>query len=269
MDTWCFIDESWQEAENKHIGVLAAIVCSWNTHEALANEMYRVRHKYFGRKQAKDKTRELKGKDLLGKSSFSMAEKYSFSKNLSIAREILEFAIRKNIRITAGAIHSETKPALLSPKPKQLELPFREITNRLLDYLPPKSRALMVFDQRVQAQEGICIAMQNFLAGLPNDDMRIRPLPLIALSNICAGLQFADIIAHIVGRHCAGDERIKFYYNLVEKLQMGTKNIHNKHMRGLFALYQEQDGSYHFRKHTKKESGAPGRDARWSGQDSS
>jgi len=262
METWCFIDESWQESKHEHIGVLAAVVCSWSTHEKLAREMFRLRRKYYGEAHARDHTLELKGRELLSNASFKHAITHNFSKNLTIAREILEFAHLENIRVSAGAFYGDKQPPLLSSNPKLLAPPFRELCVRLWAQLSAPGHAHIVFDQRLGAQEGISIAMHNYLSGMAAPH-RILPLPLVAVSNICAGLQLADLVAFIVGRYSAGDERFLGWYKLVSRLQVEAKDHHKRPVFGLFRLQWAGGENYLARRiRTKKvESGASGKEA--------
>jgi len=266
MDNWCFIDESWHETPNEHIGVLAAVVCSWSTHESLAREIYRVRRRYYDEEQARDKTRELKGKDLFSRNSFEH-QKRGYSKNLTIARELLQFTRQTDIRVAATAVYcKEARPALMSPEPKKLAPPFRELCKRLIAHLPDESHSVLVSDQRLNAQDGISIAIHNYLAGLQNEQhlSRMRNLPLIAISNVCAGLQMADIVAYIVGRYAAGDNRIAPWYRLIAGMQIHATDQHERPIHGFLRLqYDSQTAEYAPRRERiKKEPGAPGKGAR-------
>lgn len=262
METWCFIDESWHESKTEHVGVLAAVVCSWSTHEKLSHEMFRLRRKYFGEAHARDQTRELKGRELLSKASFKHVVAHNFSKNLTIAREILEFAHDQNIRISAGAFYGDKQPPLLSSNPKLLAPPFRELCVRLWSHLAAPGHAHIVFDQRLGAQEGISIAMHNYLAGLTAPH-RLLPLPLVAVSNICAGLQLADIVAYIIGRHSAGDDNFRSWYKLVSRLQIEAKDHQKRPIYGLFRLQWAGGETYQARRIRTKivEPGASGKEA--------
>jgi Protein of unknown function (DUF3800) len=262
-DEWCFIDESWQEGGPEHIGVLGAVVCSWTAHEALSREMFRVRRKYYGEDHARDHTRELKGKELLSNGTFKLAAQLGHSKNHWIAREILEFAHQAGLKIAAGSVYGATQPPLLSPDPKQLAVPFRELCHRLLAHLPDHAHGHLVFDQRLGAQEGISIAIHNYLAGIKNPPLRLRSLPLVAVSNVCAGLQLADIVAFIVARYSAGDDRFIPWYRLVSRLQIVSPDFNQRIVYGLFRL--DWDGHDEFRPRRirikKEEPGASGKEA--------
>lgn len=261
QDSWCFIDESWQRSTGEEIGVLAAVICSWETHEALACEMHRVRRKYYSETNARDSLRELKGKELLNNNSFKHATDGGFSKNQMVAREILEFALQTDLRVVVGVVYGETRPPLLSPDPKLLAPPFRELCNRVLAHLPDHSRGHLVCDQRLGAQEAISISIHNYLAGLPQPH-RIRTIPLIAVSNVCAGLQLADIAAYIVGRYSIGDDRFQPWYQRIKRLQIECVNHRGQKVYGLYRQ-QWHGGENYTRRATrtkKEELGSSGKE---------
>ena len=262
MDEWCFIDESWHSGQTEEIGVLGAAVCSWSVHEALSRECYRVRRKYYGDDHARDSMRELKGKDLLGNSTFKYAQQHGLSKNHCVARELLEFAYANGIRITAITVFGKHKPQLLSPEPRMLAAPFRDLCVRLWAHLPDRAHGHIVFDQRLGAQEGISIAINNYLAGL-EDPHRLRSMPLVAVSNVCAGLQLADLVAFIVGRYSAGDDRFLPWYKLVSRMQIRASDYRGRTVYGLERLDSSEDGRFSVRRirAKKEESGASGKEA--------
>ena len=236
MNSWCFIDESWHDGANEKIGVLAAVVCSRATNELLQREMYRVRKKYFGEENARDLKSELKGKNLFSNASIAHVKEHGFSRNLAVAREIIEISKKADIRIAVGVVYGKDTPPLLSPQPKILAPPFRELCVRIRSQMKAGHLCQLVFDQRLGAQEGISIAVHNYLAGLAPPH-RIFPHPLIGVSNIFAGLQFADMVAHIIARYSSGDDRFLLWYRLLSALQIeGVDHRGNP----VFGLYRQQ-----------------------------
>jgi len=272
METWCFIDESWQENTNanEHVGVFAAVLCSWDTHEALDNCMFRARRKYFGETHAKDRDIELKGKDLLSNATFKRSQETKYSKNLCVAREILEFASKQDIQLIVGVIRARTKPPLLASDPRHLDAPFLRLCERIMAHTKPGKRSLLVFDQRIRAQEGISVALTNFLRGLPKEQSRIYPLPLIAISHVCPGIQLADLVAYVAGRAALGDQHVRPYYKLIQKLELKATDARGFKRNGFFYLHLNSDGTYttNPKAAKKEEPGASGQDADEPGQDS-
>jgi len=248
---WCFIDESWQEGGKEHIGVLAAAVGSQTDFELLGRHLYQVRKKYYNEENARDLRSELKGKDLFSNHSFKMLES-GYSKNLSVAREVIEWINHSGIRLAGITIYGETKPPLLSPNLKSLSTPFRELCVRISACLADHQPGQLIFDQRLGAQEEISISVHNYLAGI-REGQRLIPHPLIGVSNVWPGLQLADIVAHILGKYALGDKRFAFYYNKIKQAQIEGKNHLGKHVFGFLRLQWEGGDNFKTRQaRTKK-----------------
>jgi Protein of unknown function (DUF3800) len=195
---WCFVDESWQQARKEHVGVLAAAVGPRTDFEELGRLFFRLRKKYYGEQNARDLRSELKGKDLFTNLAFRQ-HAVGYSKNLSVAREVLEWTARSNIRLIGVCVFGDSKPALLSPDSKLLSAPFRQLCIRVMAHIPAGGSAQLIFDQRLGAQEEISIAVHNYLAGI-RENHRLMPHPLIGVSNVWPGLQLTDIVAFVLGK---------------------------------------------------------------------
>lgn len=248
---WCFIDESWQEGVNEHVGTLAAAVGSKADFDELAHFLYRVRKKYYGEDNARDLRSELKGTNLFSNQSFKQ-QAVGYSKNLSLAREVVEWLSVSNIRLVGVCIYGDSRPTLLSPNLKSLSTPFRELCIRILSHIPSHATGQLVFDQRLGAQEDISIAVFNYLAGI-QENQRLNPHPLIGVSNVWPGLQLADIVAHILGRYAADDRRFGFYHNKIIKVQTVGKDHHKKRVFGFLRLQWQGNDNFIVRKiRTKK-----------------
>jgi hypothetical protein len=247
---WCFIDESWQEGKNEHIGTLVAALGSKSDFDELATLLYRVRKKYYGDANAHDLRSELKGLNLFSNQSFKL-QKLGYSKNLCLVREVVEWLSTSKIRLVGICIYGDSRPALLSPNLKSLSTPFRELCVRILSHIPPPAIGQLVFDQRLGAQEDISIAVFNYLAGI-KEGLRLNPHPLIGVSNVWPGLQLADIVAHILGRYAAGDNRFVFYHNKIIKVQTVGKDHHDKKVFGFLRLQWRGDDDFTVRKNRTK-----------------
>ncbi|MEI7732852.1 MAG: DUF3800 domain-containing protein [Verrucomicrobiota bacterium] len=248
---WCFVDESWHGNGREHIGVLAAAMGAKRDFDALDKEIYRVRKKYFGEAHARDLRSELKGKDLFSNFSFKQ-QQTGYSKNLSAAREILEWMGTSSIRLVAVCIYGDTKPPLLSSDLKLLSVPFRELCVRLWAQVPANEYGHLVFDQRLGAQEDISISIFNYLAGIKGDQ-RLLPHPLIGVSNVWSGLQLADMVAYIIGKYSMGDDRFDIWYRRLKKFQAEGKDHHGQSVFGFLRLQWDGKDQYVVRKiRTKK-----------------
>jgi Protein of unknown function (DUF3800) len=248
---WCFIDESWHTGQNEEVGVLAAAVGPRRDFDELGRFLFRMRKKYYGEDNARDLRSELKGTNLFSNSSFRQHHG-GYSKNLSVARETIEWAATTNIRFIGICIYGDTAPPLLTPNLKSLSTPFRELCVRILSHIPDKQIAHLVFDQRLGAQEEISIAVHNYLAGI-KDNSKLYPNPLIGVSNVWPGIQLADLAAFILGKYSIGDQRLDPWYRRINRLQTQGLDHHGHRVFGLLRLQWQGDDKYASRKlRTKK-----------------
>ncbi|MCP5534777.1 MAG: DUF3800 domain-containing protein [Akkermansiaceae bacterium] len=245
---WCFIDESWRDGVDEKIGVLAATVGPARDFQKLDAKMYQVRKKYLGEDHAKDRTSELKGTQLLSNNSFKMLDQHGFSKNLCVVREILEFVKTTQIRYIGVTVYGNKKPSLLAPHARDLARPFKELCYKLEAAIPRGQAGIIVFDQRVGAQEGISVAISNYLSGIPGRK-KLHPDPLVGVSNVHAGLQLADIAAFILGKRAAQDKRIEPFYRILSASKLETTNSQGKTIYGFVRFQQHEDGRFTIRKH--------------------
>lgn len=243
---WCFIDESWHVGKQEQVGVLAGVVGPVADFTELDRVLYRLRKKYYGEKNAKDLRRELKGTNLFSNLSF---QRYSdgFSKNISLVRELLEWAVNTSLKVIGITVYGKQMPPLLSPKAKQLSVPFKELCVRILAHLPKERKGMLIFDQRIGAQEDISIAICHYLAGIP-EPKHVIPHPFVGVSNVWPGLQLADIVAHILGRYAVGDRRIDPWYHLVARLKAEGHTHRGDHVYGFARLQWTGGEQYVFRK---------------------
>lgn len=247
---WCFVDESWQSGKTEEVGVLASVFGPQSEFSELDRELFRLRRKYYGVEHAKDLRRELKGSDLFSNASFKY-QKSGYSKNLSLARELLEWTATREIKLVGITVYGNTRPPLLAPHSKLLTQPFRELCIRLLAYSAEHKPSHLIFDQRIGVQEEISIAVCHYLAGI-HGPRRMIPHPFIGVSNVWPGLQLADIVAHILGRYAIGDTRFDAWYRSISKLRMEGKTHRGDHVFGLDRLQWTGADQYEFRKLRQK-----------------
>ncbi len=111
---WCFVDESWHQNGNEHIGVLAAVLGPEETFSKLERQLFVVRRKYYGEEHARNLMQELKGVSLFANNSFKMLELHKFSKNLSVAHELLSWAEfnAPELKLIGISVYGDHKPPL-------------------------------------------------------------------------------------------------------------------------------------------------------------
>ena len=231
----CFVDESWHGAKKEKIGVLAGVIADEKVFLEYGQDLYKIRHKYYGRDHAKDLSKELKGSKLLSNGSFKHRYNSSYPKNLTIGREMLSEARDRGIKVIGVTVYGNRQPPLLATSLKWLDRPFKELCERVICEIPDGQQGMLVFDQRVGAQEGISIAVHNYLAGM-SDEHRLNPFPFVGVSNVFAGLQLADVVAHILGRYATGDTRFNDWYKRVKALQVQCVDHRGFKVYGLMRL---------------------------------
>lgn len=224
---WFFVDESWSPDEYKPcFGVLLGILVKESQLHLLDKFLYEIRKKYFGKENAKDKEKDLKGKLLLAN---QILAKYKHGQvipnNVCIVKEILSLPIHHEkfyIKVFASTVfrEDEKKPALLSPNAKRLSRPFKELIENVSCAAKeemPKSKVNLVFDQRLGAQQGIAISIHNFIGGM--DLSNISKYPYFAVSNVSPGVQVADIFAYLLSKRAQKRGEIMSLYRDMCKLQ--------------------------------------------------
>ena len=232
----CFVDESWHSAKKEEeIGVLAGVIADENTFLEYSRDLYNIRYKYYGKDHAKDLSTELKGSELFSNHSFKHLHRSAYSKNLTVGREMLSQAKVRGIKVIGITVYGDKQPPLLATSPKRLDRPFKELCDRVICEIPDNRQGTLIFDQRIGAQEDISIAVHNYLAGI-STEQRLKPFPFIGVSNIFAGVQLADVVAHILGRYATGDTKFNDWYKRVTPLQVKGTNYTGFKVYGLMRL---------------------------------
>lgn len=224
---WFFVDETWSPTEFRpKFGILFGTLIKDDQLVLLDKFLFSIRRKYYGIEHAKDLHRELKGNSLL---SQNILKKWSKNQpipnNICIVKEILSYPIQRPdffLKVFASTVFSDSskKPGLLSPNPKKLATPFRtliENVSKAASEHDPSKKVTLVFDQRLDAQKDIAIAVNNFVAGLnlPN----IEPYPYFAVSNVSPGVQLADIFAYLLSKYIQGKRPLDGLYRDLSKLK--------------------------------------------------
>lgn len=222
---WFFIDESWSPKDSSSpFGLLSGVLVEESKLPDLDRFLFQVRKKYYGSEHARDYTRDLKGNTLLSNAMIRMWSKIgSMPNNICVVKEMLTYpTINPEIyfKTFASFIYSSNGelPDLLNPDPKKLATPIKSIIENVSMAATehnPDASVKLIFDQRLGAQEGLAIAMRHFIAGIGLKN--IHPYPYFAVSNICPGIQFADVFAYLLSRRA---QKVKELFPLY-KLWMG------------------------------------------------
>jgi hypothetical protein len=230
---WCFIDESWSpEGYRPRFGVVLGVLLLNDQLPELEQFLFGIRRKYFGTPHAKDRRRDLKGKELLSRYALDLWSKnHSVPRNICVVREILALPKRRPdffLQVFAATVYRQdaTRPALASPDHKHLAEPFvsliQNVSVAAYERFPTRSVNL-VFDQRMCVQTELAIAVTNFIAGrrLRN----VSPYPYFAVSNVSPGIQVADIFAHIIAKRAQKIGKVMHLYNELTSLQWVSKGV--------------------------------------------
>ncbi len=256
---WCFIDESWSPDEYRpRFGVLLGVLILNEQLSRLDDFLFATRKKYFGLKHAKDRELDLKGKELLSNGVLKRWKKTGqIPKNVCVVKEVLGLPIKAPefyVRVFGSTVFSpdDRLPSLVSPDVRQLAAPFRSLIQNVAaaarEYSPERS-VNIVFDQRLDAQSKIAIAVTNFIAGTQLTN--VRRYPYFAVSNVSPGVQVADIFAHLLAKRAQGHKRVMGLYNDLKRLQWESTDPQSNPKRYGLVRFNETiggDGRVSYRK---------------------
>ncbi len=226
---WCFFDESYHDGDNP-VTTVAACLMRDDTVRGLDLVLYEARREHFGLAHARDLTLELKGSRLFSKNSFSQMEKFGNNRNLALAEQVLErcneFQDEHPIWIF-GAVVYGTVGVLNRLNSSRLEKPVADILDKVsvaATEADSDRRVDLVFDSQIcGAEPDIAAAVRRFVAGVKLKN--VSHYPLVGVSHVSPGIQFADICAFILRRRAMGATHFIPWVERIEKLEWsGTVN---------------------------------------------
>lgn len=228
---WCFFDESWPDDKKEQLVVVAGMLVNEEFLPNLDRLIYATQKKYFGEEHAKDPKIEFKGNQLLSNASFKLAQRIqgsgTFVRNHAAVKDILGYLVKERedhgsphyIRVFASAVFGD-KPQLLCKDHKKIPTPYRILCQNISTAVAEcdaSKRAILIYDQRFEAQTGLAITLKGYNAGLKIANL--HPAPYFGVSHASACLQISDIIVYIIARHLAGDKRFEPFYDWIRRLQ--------------------------------------------------
>jgi hypothetical protein len=245
---WCFFDESYPNEG----GVTSIICCLMRTETVseLDRIMYAAQHRHLGKQHAKDLEREVKGTALLSNASFKMLKKYGHSTNQSVAQDILrEVSLKESTHeiLVFGAAVYGARDLLKNVGSAKLSFPLVEILKRVSvagAAMEPQRKVHLVFDESLTDRR-IAMSIRRFVAGVRLAN--VSPFPLVGVSHVSPGIQFADLGAFILGRRAVGDVRFKSWITRLRKMEW-SGNVEGRHRLGI----QRWDGDKHGRMTVRK-----------------
>jgi hypothetical protein len=184
--------------------------------------LYAAQHRHFGSEQAKAMDREIKGSQLLANNSFKMLQKYGYSSNLEVAKDIFRdcssLSDNHAVRIFGAAIWGE-KDVLKKVHEGKLNFPLVELLKRVsaaCKEMEPSRTVHLVFDESL-ADRDISISICRFIKGVGLGN--VSHYPMNGVSHVTPGIQLADIGAYILGRRAVGDVRFKPWLSTLRNLE--------------------------------------------------
>ena len=236
-----FIDESWQTVREgpMKVGVLAAVQIKSHNYNECSQSLYNLKVKHIGPLAG---NLEIKGREVLKKYYFDLEAKGVTSTRLDLVRETLDYMALLDTRVFASVVLSQNEADLACANVDLLERPFLYLFERIDLYMKenhPGMVAKLIFDDRdLQFNQRLSKAVSNFFhksrAGREYDS--IIKVPFFAISTENAGIQLADIAAHIIGVKFTGDLRRAEFYRRIKNLEFVSR-----------AKFEGDDGLAHAR----------------------
>lgn len=241
---WCFFDESYPDG-NSNVTALSACLMHFGSVPILDRILYTARKRHFGMANAKDLHAELKGNQLFSNNSFKMAAKFGSSTNLEAATTVFEKCMEHQKRhpiLVFGAVAYGEKSILKQLGSKKLSKPVADILDKVSSaatQMSLRGTVNLVFDSQICGDEhNIAASVRRFVAGVRLSN--VSPYPLVGVSHVSPGIQFADMCAYLLARTACGDTRLPPWYDRMCQLEWhGTVNGFNRN--GIQA-WEKRDG---------------------------
>lgn len=218
-----FLDESFRERGEIPFGVLAGIAIPETQLTRVAKDVFQLKWQHLGEEFARDG--EMKGKDLLKRYAFRIEEHGTPSKNLALARDLLNYVVQKKLQIFGCVCFQDRLHQFKCQDVTALDKTFRFLFERIDIFMKirhPGEIAALVFDDRDHGTNlRNATAITNFFLrsphGLALDSVLDTPFFAISQAqNI--GLQLADFVTTLVAMRFEGREEVKGMYNELQKV---------------------------------------------------
>lgn len=198
---------------------------------------------------------EIKGREVLRNYNFKLEAKGVPSNQLNLVRDILNFMAFIDIRAFASVVFSQTEADLACANVDLLERPFLYLFERIDLYMKENHPGLMgklIFDDRgIQFNQRLSKSVSNFFhkSRAGREYKSIIKVPFFAISTENAGIQMADIAAHIIGNKFTGDALREEFYQKIKVLEFVSRT-----------KFEDEEGKPHarygFKVIKEKEAGA-------------
>src|SRR4030042_4799976 len=247
-----FIDESWQSTQdNKYkVGVLSAIQIKSHDFNEGSKQIYAPKCKNLGYQAGNI---EIKGRHIFRNYLFRLESKGIPSRELQLAKEIIEYMKTLDIKVFASVVFSKKEIDLACGDANQLERPFFFLFERIDLFMKENHPGLMakiIFDDRgVQINKNISKSVSNFFhkSSVGRLFDTINKVPLFAISSENVGIQMADIVAHILGSRFTGERILMEFFKMVKTLEFKSRGLFDINgkmlpMRGIKVIKEKEAG---------------------------
>jgi hypothetical protein len=216
-----FFDESFRTSEHRKdvsLGALCGIGIPETEFSRVADDVLKLKAKHLGLSFAKDG--EIKGKELLKKYVFDLYAKHGKSKNLALAKDLIDYVVFKKLPIFGCVCFEKGYQNFKVDDVASLDRSFKYLFERVDMYMKihrKNEMASIVFDDRDYGinhknSEAITNFFQRSGKGLAMDS--IVRTPFFAISQAQnVGLQLADFVTTVVGLRYAGNLNVKPYFS--------------------------------------------------------
>jgi hypothetical protein len=247
-----FIDESWQLTHDGKYkaGVLSALQIKSHDFNECSKQIYNFKIKYLSWRAGEI---EIKGKDIFRNYLFGLESKGIQSKELNLARGILNYMQTMGVRLFASIVFSKEELDLSCANVNQLERPFFFLFERIDLFMKenyPGLMAKLIFDDRgIQFNKKISKSVSNFFhkSSIGQQFNTIIKVPLFAISTENVGIQMADVVAHILGARFTGDKKQMEFFKKIKNLEFISRTLFDINgamlpMRGFKVIKEKEAG---------------------------
>ncbi|MCB4791126.1 MAG: DUF3800 domain-containing protein [Elusimicrobia bacterium] len=227
-----FIDESWQTTEdNKYkVGVLSAIQINSHDYNMCSQYIHDLKIKNLGFKAGDI---EIKGSHMFREFVFRLEEKQIVSRELTLARDIFAYMKTAGVLVFASVVFAKEEADLACADVRNLERPFFFLFERINIFMKenyPNLMAKIIFDDRnISFNQKLSKSVSNFFhrshVGQTFDN--IIKVPFFAISTENVGIQFADMVAYILGSRFTGDRGRSEFFKFVKSMEFKSRTKFN------------------------------------------
>jgi len=220
-----FLDESFRKNERTGapFGVLAGVAIPEDTFHDFQRDLFDVRRPYHGR--VLKESDELKGSELLRKTTLKIVAQRGSAPNWSLAEDVLGFSRARKIKVFGVICFRTGLRSFVCADASSLDVTFRYLFERIDTYMKrefPGRMAKLIFDNRDHStHEKNSRAITNFFvrSSLGRGYDSILRVPLFAVSQgHNYGLQVADLVTTVIGMYFQGKREVQPLWRIVSTM---------------------------------------------------